>query len=114
MFRQRSTNVVKDMDATKQNLELLLHTRRGELFGDPYFGSKLIRYIFEQNDQILADIVADEIYADILMFLPQILVYRKDITVYSDGSHLYTNIKAKNLLDYTTNLYTINLTTTQG
>ena len=69
--------------------------------------------MFEQNSQILADIVVDEIYSIILTFMPQILVQRKDINVYSDGSHIYANIRAKNMLDYTTNMYSINLTSTQ-
>ena len=113
MFGQRSTNIVEDLEATKQNLKLVLHTKRGELFGDPYFGSTLIKYMFEQNSQILADIVVDEIYSIILTFMPQILVQRKDINVYSDGAHIYANIRAKNMLDYTTNMYSINLTSTQ-
>ena len=33
------TNLVKDHDATAQNLKLMLLSDRGALFGDPYFGT---------------------------------------------------------------------------
>ena len=42
--------------------------------------------------------------------MPQIMVKRDDITVTSDNAHVYVSIKAVNLLDYTTDLYNINLT----
>jgi hypothetical protein len=42
--------------------------------------------------------------------MPQIKVDRKDITVTSDRASVFANIKAINLLDFTTNLYNINLT----
>ena len=41
MFNKNSTNVWKTSEhkeATMQNCVTLLHTERGELFGDPYYG----------------------------------------------------------------------------
>ena len=49
MFSTSSTNVWKSSEyvkATTQNTILLLNTSRGELFGDPYFGVLLKRYLF--------------------------------------------------------------------
>ena len=42
--------------------------------------------------------------------MPQLVVNRKDITVTSNGANIYVAIRALNLLDYTTDLYNINLT----
>ena len=72
MFNSNSTKIKKDLDATKQNTLLLLHSEKGELFGDPYFGIRLKRYLFEQNNFILKDILIDEIYTQLALFLPQL------------------------------------------
>ena len=53
MFNTNNTNTISDFDATKQNLILLLHCEKGELFGDPYYGIRLKRYLFDQNNYIL-------------------------------------------------------------
>ena len=66
--------------------------------------------MFNQNNQVLRDIVIDDIYTAILTFMPQLVVNRKDITVTSNGANIYVAIRALNLLDYTTDLYNINLT----
>ena len=79
MFNSNSTNTVKDMEATRQNTLLLLRSEKGELFGDPYFGLRLKRYIFEQNNYILRDVIIDEIYTQLALFMPQLIVERKDI-----------------------------------
>ena len=107
-----STNalLVQDHEATVQNLKLTLLSAKNTLLGDPYFGTNLKKYTFEQNNQILRDLVIDDIYTAIIDFIPQISVSRSDITITSDRAKIYANIKATNLLDYTTDLYNINLT----
>lgn len=112
MLSYTKTNLVEDYDATLQNLKLLLYGERNSLFGDPYYGSALKRILFSQNDSVLVDIIIDEIYTDILTFMPQIYVERKDITVKSNGTSVYTEIRCVNRLNYETNLYRINLTST--
>lgn len=110
MVSNTSTNIVKDHEATAQNLKLLLASNKSSLFGDPDYGTRLNALMFEQNNQILRDLVIDEIYTAILTFLPQIKVNRNDITITSNRAAVYANIKALNLLDYTMDLYNINLT----
>ena len=51
-FGGTSTRVVYDEDATKQNLLALLNSEKGEFLGDPYFGIRLKRYLFEQNNYV--------------------------------------------------------------
>ena len=103
------TGVVQDYDATLQNLKLLIFSEKGELFGDPYFGTGLKRYLYDQNDVVLQDLLIDELYMAIATFMPQIKISRNDITITADGTTVLCTIKALNRLDYQTNLYTIPL-----
>lgn len=108
MFQPNSTNIKKDFDATRQNTLLLLRTEKGELFGDPYYGSGFKKYIYDQNDVILYDLIVDDIYTAIALFMPQIKVDRRDIKVDRDGiGKLTATIKCTNMVDFTTDLYTI-------
>ena len=87
MFSTNSTNVWKSseyVEATTQNTKLLLNTTRGELFGDPYFGLMLKRYLFDQNNYILRDAIIDIIYTQLAIFIPQIKVRREDIDIIQD------------------------------
>lgn len=104
-----NTNLVKDKEATSQNLKLLLLSDRGSLFGDPYFGTLWRKLIFEQNNEILRDIIIDDILTSIQTFMPQLLTKREDITITSDRYCININIKALNLLDYQTDMYSIKL-----
>ena len=104
-----NTNLVKDKEATSQNLKLLLLSDRGSLFGDPYFGTLWRKVIFEQNNEILRDIIIDDILTSIQTFMPQLLTKREDIKVISDKYSITINIKALNLLDYQTDMYSIKL-----
>lgn len=109
MLSANRTQIVFDKDATQQNLKCLLLSTKKEMFGDPYFGVNLKKLIFEKNNVILRDIVVDDIYTNIGIFMPQIRVERKNITVESNGSLVTVYIKAQNLLDYSFDEYSINL-----
>lgn len=100
MFGTATTNLVKDREATVQNLLLTLKSEKTSLFGDPYFGSNMKRLIFEQNTKILRDIVIDDIYNVITHFLPQVRVKRDDIQVNADRTTVYVSIKARNMIDF--------------
>ena len=110
MLNNSSTNIIKDHDATASNLKLLLLSDKTSLFGDPYFGTNIKKLIHDQNNIVTRDLVIDDIYTAITTFMPQIIVKRGDIKVTSDRSNVYVNIKCLNLIDYTTDLYNINLT----
>lgn len=111
MFNSNKTAIVKDKEATEQNLKALLASFKKTLLGDPYFGSNLQKLLFEHNNIILQDLVADDIYSTITAYMPQIRVIRNNITVESTGSTVNVHIRAQNLLDYTFNEYTLNLLT---
>lgn len=112
MFNNKvSTATVSDYDATLQNLKLILKANKSEMFGDPYFGSGFEKYMFNQNDFILQDLVIDDIYMAIKEFMPQLKVTRRDISVTTGAlGEAIVKIKAINAIDFTTDLYTIVMT----
>ena len=111
MFDSAKTNLIEDKKATLNNLQLLLLSDRWSLLGDPYYGASFKRALFEQNNVVIRDLMIDEIYITILLFMPQIKVERKDIVLQSDKENLYANIRCTYRKDGTTNLYTLVLNT---
>lgn len=110
MLSSTRTNVVQDDDATVSNLRLLLLSSKNSLLGDPYFGTELKDVIYSQNGAIIRDLIVDEIYTAVAVFMPQLSLSRNNIEVKSDGIDIYASFTATNLLNYTTNLYNIKLT----
>jgi hypothetical protein len=98
-------------EATKQNCSLTLYSVRDSLLGDPYFGNTLKRYLFEQNNYILKDIIVDIIYAQIVTFMPQIKVERNDIKIIQDAvkGKLICRFIGVSQIDFTVNTYSLNL-----
>lgn len=113
MFKGASTNLVEDNEATLSNMRLLLASWKKSLFGDPYFGTRLKTFIFEQNNVVLRDLIIDEIYVSLKQFMPQIDLKRKDIKIYSNGTGVYTAINCINKIDNQINLYEIELATAE-
>ena len=107
MFNRTVTNLTEDYDATLQNLKMLLWSEKGELFGDPYYGTGLKKYLYEQNDAILRDILIDDIYTAVATFMPQLKIDRKGITIESDGAKVIASIEALNRVSFETNLYNL-------
>lgn len=107
MLSKMSTFIVTDHEATSQNLKSLLLSEQGELVGDPYYGVKLKKYLYDQNNYVLKEILIDELYTQIATFMPQLHIQRSDIDITQDGSVLYASIKATNQLDFTTDMYNI-------
>ena len=93
--------------ATAQNLIYLLSSEKGEFAFDPFFGIRLKRYTFEQNNYILRDILIDEIYTQIRAFMPQIMLKRSDITLTTDRGTVYLNVKCTNKADFKTDMYNL-------
>ena len=57
MFNTNSSRIWRSdeyLEATQQNVSLLMHCERGELFGDPYFGLMLKHFLFNQNNFVLS------------------------------------------------------------
>jgi len=107
IIKYNATQTVSDYDATLQNIKLVLASEKGEFKFDPYFGIRLKRYMFEQNNFVLQDLLLDEIYEQLVSFIPQITVKRKDITFQKEKASLYVTIKCINNIDFTPNTYNL-------
>ena len=108
MFTRTSTNFVTDKEATFQNLKYLILSEKGELFGDPFYGVSLKKYLFDQNDTIIKDLVLDDMYTAIATFMPQLRINRNDLKLRTgDKGEIFVDIRAVNQLDFTTDLYSI-------
>lgn len=112
MFNSNSSQIWREDEyskATRQNVLLLLHSERGELECDPYFGVLLKHYMFNQNSYILKDMLIDTIYTQIAIFLPQIKISRNSIDIISDGQRgkLYCKFSGINQIDYTHNTFNL-------
>lgn len=94
-------------EATEQNTKLLLYSMRGELLGDPYFGLLVQKHMFDQNSYITKDLIADMIYTQLAIFIPQLKVARKGITILQDRKkgELICQIRGINQIDYQPNTY---------
>ena len=107
MFKHNGTQIVSCSDATLQNIKSLLASEKGEFKFDPFFGIRLKRYMFEQNNDALQDLLLDEIYEQLATFIPQIQVKRKDISFTRDRAKLYITINCLNRIDFTLNTYNL-------
>ena len=108
MFTRTSTNFVSDKEATFQNLKYLILSEKGELFGDPFYGVGLKKYLFDQNDTIIKDLVLDDMYTAIATSMPQLRINRNDSKLRTgDKGEIFVDIRAINQLDFTTDLYSI-------
>lgn len=95
MISGNSANILEDSKATENNLKLLVGSLQGELLGDPFYGPGLKKYFFNQNGKILKDVVTDELYTQIKVFMPQLYVERKNIQIIQDGKgRLVAKIRA--------------------
>ena len=110
MFNHTTANLVKDKEAIRSNMVLLLSSEQATLFGDPYYGSMLKKYIFEQSSSIIVDLLIDELYTTIRTFMPQVYLTRKDINIFVSRNMLYADINYYYTIDNTSDLFTIMLT----
>lgn len=104
-----STVLIEDKKAISQNLSLMLLSTKNSQLGDPNYGTNLKRLIFNPKDIIIQDLVIDEIFTSIKLFMPEITVSRNDIKIKVERGIIYTEITAKLNVDNTINLYTIPL-----
>lgn len=94
-------------ECTLQNIILVLSCEKGELRYDPFYGIRLKRYWYEPNNFVLRDILIDEIYEQLTIFIPQIIVERSDIKLYSYRNTVVAQIKCRYQEDFTLDTYTL-------
>lgn len=110
IFTGSTTNLITDKEAAINNLRLILGSEKLGLFGDPKFGSNLKRYLYEQNSTWLHDIIRDEIYTLVRIYMPQLVVQRKDIKIITDKTNLFAEITCRWYNDPRIDMFNIRLT----
>lgn len=61
-------------DSYSSNLLLLLLTQKGERLYEPDFGTNLLKFIFEPNDDLTASGVEEEIKNLVSLYIPEIKI----------------------------------------
>ena len=107
MIKHNRVQTVDNREATLQNIKLILSSEKGEFKFDPYFGIRLKRYFFEQNNYVLQDLLLDEIYEQLVTFVPQVIIRRNDISFQKERATLHITIKCINREDFTPNTYNL-------
>lgn len=110
IFNASNTLLAEDKRATVNNLRLVLGSEKLGLFGDPKFGSNLKRFLFEQNSTWLHDMIRDEVYTIIRLYIPQIIVNRNDIKIRSEKASLVADITGRWYNDPKLDMFSIRLT----
>ena len=110
MLNYTTANLLQDKEAIRSNMILLLSSERSTLFGDPFYGAQLKKYLFEQAGAIVPDLLIDELYTTIKTFMPQVYLTRKDIHIYVVKNAIYADINYYYVIDNTSDLFTIMLT----
>lgn len=67
------TNIVSK-DAYSSNLLLLLLTQKGERYYESDYGTNLLKYIFEPNDDLTSADVEEEIRNTVALYIPEIKI----------------------------------------
>lgn len=90
-----NTSISNDRVSIEQCLRLLLTTSRGELLGDPYYGTNLMTFVNEPNDLILRDEIIDDFVYSIKKYERRISVSEEDIIIDIDGKNVNIKINYK-------------------
>ncbi len=75
-----NTSMLSGYKAVNKALELSIKTYKGELAGDPYFGSNFNLYQYEQNTDVLRDQIVDDMLSLISTYDTRIDMNDTDIT----------------------------------
>lgn len=84
----RQMKLVSDKVAIETSLKALLSTSKGELLGDPLYGTNILKYVYNTNDVILADIIRTEICTAVSKYEKRITVKEKNIKVYREINNI--------------------------
>lgn len=99
-----STQLSSELEAINQSIKLVLTTSKGELFGDPDFGTDLYTFIYDYEGEALNQLIKDEIVTCLNEQCPRIYVTSEDITIQEEDKTLHITISYHiRYSDYTAN-----------
>lgn len=87
-----NTVMITDIESINNCIGLLLRTSKGELVGDPMFGTNLMRMIYEPNDYILQDSVRSEIVTAVSKYENRVYITEQDISITSEDTTVYVSL----------------------
>ena len=79
-----------DSDLIRQSLEQIIMTGRNERVMRPDFGSGVLRFIFENNDDLLDELIRAEVTSAIGRFEPRVAI--QDIVIEKDAEKALVTI----------------------
>lgn len=80
------TTLVRELESVSQSIRLILLSERGELFGDPNYGSRLKRLLMEQMTPTLYDLIRNEIADSVNSQDTRVFINPEDIEVTEDNT----------------------------
>lgn len=90
---QGKTLYSSKLNSINQSISLILRTAKGELFGDPEFGSNLYTYLFDSiKDTHVEDLIRDEIVTSINKYEPRVFVEADNISFEYEENTVKINI----------------------
>ena len=82
------TQITKD--ALGSNLLLLLLTQKGERYYEPDYGTNLLKYIFEPNDDVTIQDVRNDIEDAVNKFIPGLRIDELNVEFDKENEHKIT------------------------
>lgn len=92
LFESGESQFVEEINSINQSIRHILTTAKGELFGDPDFGSRLYEYLFEFEGDALSQILIEEIVQELNAQESRITVSSNDVSVTYEGSFVKIKI----------------------
>lgn len=78
-------------DSYSSNLLLLLLTQKGERLYESDYGTNLLKYIFEPNDDLTASDVEEEIRNTVSLYIPEVKITSISFNWFADDDTLSEN-----------------------
>lgn len=76
--------------AIKADLMHLLLTRKGQRLYNPNFGTDLLRFIFEPNDDLTLEGIKEEVAASVNKYIPNLIIKDLKVTPSEDSEYAAT------------------------
>jgi phage baseplate assembly protein W len=78
-------------NAYSSDLLLLLLTNKGERYYDPNYGTNLIKFVFDQNDQTTTSNLEENIRTTVSQYIPDLTIQNITFTTNLDDPNLNEN-----------------------
>ena len=87
-----NTDIDKLDTSINRSIALILLTAKGEVFGNPEFGSDIRKFLFESYNDNLKELIIDEIIDSVSKWEDRIIINRSDISIEQEDLALKIHI----------------------